>query len=128
MTTGERFVERAGIQIRVAEAAAEIQADRQLLAYDVQLFHGWADSIYEPTLLERATVRRNTGYCVKLSLQAAYRWFEAGGARAVYNENPMQRIYRDISAMSRSVAVVREPIWEQYGRLLWELPQSSCFL
>jgi alkylation response protein AidB-like acyl-CoA dehydrogenase len=128
MTTGERFVERPANQIRVAEAAAEIHAARQILAGDIQLFHQWADADHEPTLLERATVRRNTGYCVKLSLQAAYRLFEVGGAHAIYNENPMQRFYRDISTMSHSIAVVWDPIWEQYGRLLWGLPQSSYIL
>jgi len=128
MTTGERFVERAANQLRVAEASAEMNAARQILFGDIKLFHEWADANYEPTLLERATVRRNTGYCVKLSLQAAYRLFEVGGAHAIYNVNAMQRFYRDVSTMSHSIAVVWDPIWEQYGRLLWGLPQSSYIL
>lgn len=125
MTTGDLFVDRAANQLRIAEASAEVHAARQIHAGDVRLFHQWADADYEPTMLERAAVRRNAAYCTKLCLNAAYRLFELGGASAVYDHNPLQRYYRDISVMAHSIAVVWDPIAEQYSRVLWNLPPKS---
>ncbi|WP_292931032.1 hypothetical protein [Novosphingobium sp. PASSN1] len=125
MTTGDMFVDRAANQLRIAEASAEVHAARQIHAGDVRLFHEWADADYRPTMLERAAVRRNAAYCVKLCLNAAYRLFEVGGASAIYDHNPLQRYYRDISVMSHSIAVVWDPIAEQYSRVLWDLPPKS---
>lgn len=125
MTTGDLFVDRAANQLRIAEASAEVHAARQIHAGDVRLFHEWADADYRPTMLERAAVRRNAAYCVKLCLGAAYRLFEVGGASAIYDHNPLQRYYRDISVMSHSIAVVWDPIAEQYSRVLWDLPPKS---
>ena len=128
MTTGDQFIERAANQLRIAEASAEVHAARSMLAGDIRLFHEWADADYEPSMLERATVRRNAAYCVKLCLNSAYRLFELGGANGIYNKNPLQRYYRDISVMSHSIAAVWDPVGEQYSRVLWNLPPKSYIL
>jgi 3-hydroxy-9,10-secoandrosta-1,3,5(10)-triene-9,17-dione monooxygenase len=125
MTTGDMFVDRAANQLRIAEASAEVHAARQIHAGDVRLFHEWADADYTPTMLERAAARRNAAYAVKLCLSAAYKLFELGGAGSIYNPNPLQRYYRDISVMAHSIAVVWDPIAEQYSRVLWNLPPKS---
>jgi alkylation response protein AidB-like acyl-CoA dehydrogenase len=125
MTTGDKFVERAANQLRVAEAAAEINAARQVHAADVRLFHQWAEADYEPTLLERAEVRRNAGYVVKLAQQATNRLFDVSGASSIYNTSPLQRHFRDVNVMAHSIAVVWDPIAEQYGQILWGLTPKS---
>jgi 3-hydroxy-9,10-secoandrosta-1,3,5(10)-triene-9,17-dione monooxygenase len=125
MTTSDKFVDRAANQLRIAEASAEVNAARQIHAADVRMFHEWAASDTPPTMLERAAARRNAAYCVKLCLNAAYRLFELGGATSIYNHSPLQRYYRDISVMAHSIAVVWDPIAEQYSRVLWNLPPKS---
>lgn len=125
MTTRDNFVDRAANQLRIAEASAEVNAARQIHAADVRLFHEWAASDNPPSMLERAAVRRNAAYCTKLCLNAAYRLFEVGGATSIYNHSPLQRYYRDISVMAHSIAVVWDPIAEQYSRVLWNLPPKS---
>jgi alkylation response protein AidB-like acyl-CoA dehydrogenase len=123
MTTGQKFIDRAANQLRLAEAA--VHAARQVHAGDVRQFHEWANADYKPTLLERAAVRRNTAYCVKLCLNAAYTVFELGGAGSLYDRNPIQRYYRDISAASHSIAIVWDAIAEQYSRIRWNLEPTS---
>lgn len=125
MTTGDKFVDRAANQLRIAEASAEVNAARQVHAADVRMFHEWATSDTPPSMLERAAARRNAAYCTKLCLNAAYRLFEVGGATSIYNHSPLQRYYRDISVMAHSIAVVWDPIAEQYSRVLWNLPPKS---
>jgi len=125
MTTGDLFVDRAANQIRIAEASAEVNAARQIMAADIKRFHEWTNAAYEPSMIERAEVRRNGAYCAKLAQQAAYRLFEVGGANSIYDKNPLQRFYRDISVMTHSIAVVWDPIAEQYARVLWNLPPKS---
>lgn len=125
MTTGEMFVERAANQLRIAESAAELNAALKIFEADLRMFHEWAAADYAPTMLERAEARRNGAYVVKLAQQAANRLFDVSGASAIYNHSPLQRYFRDVNIMAHSIAVVWDPIAEQYSQILWELPPKS---
>jgi 3-hydroxy-9,10-secoandrosta-1,3,5(10)-triene-9,17-dione monooxygenase len=128
MTTGEMFIARAANQRRLAESSVELDCARLLLQENARLCHEWANADHEPTLLQRATMRRNMTYCVKLALNACYRLFEVSGAHAIHDDSHIQRAYRDVSAMSHALAVTWEPLLEQYGRVAWGLAPNSPLL
>ena len=128
MTTGEKFIERPANQRRLAVSSVEIDSARLLLKENSRLCYEWGMAEYEPTMLERATMRRNMTYCVKLALDASYRIFEVAGAHAIYDESHIQRAYRDVSAMSHALAITWDVPLEQYGRVAWGLPPNSPML
>lgn len=128
IATFEKFIERPYNQAVLAEASAEIDAARELLAADTVRLHHWADTDTEPTVLERARVRRNTTYAVKLATQSANRIYEIAGAHAIYDKSPAQRYFRDVHAMSHSLPVVWAPTAEQYGRVVWGMEPNTTVL
>jgi alkylation response protein AidB-like acyl-CoA dehydrogenase len=68
------------------------------------------------TELDRARYRRDKAFIVKLSIQAVNRIFEAAGARAVMDSDPIQRFHRDAHGASHHAALGWDVAAEQYGR------------
>jgi alkylation response protein AidB-like acyl-CoA dehydrogenase len=98
---GFALAEQATIQMRVAEAAAEIDSARLLLQRDCRETMVSMRANGALTLEERARNRRDMGYCVKLCVQASERLFAATGGAGIYLNTDMQRMYRDVLAVSR---------------------------
>lgn len=123
--TGEKAIERPANQLRLAESSVEVDAALQLLRRDIRDYAEWARSDSLPPLAERARMRRDIAYCAKLCLQAAYRIFEAAGGHSIYRFNPVQRLFRDITALDHSIAVTWDQPAEQYARVRWGLPPNT---
>jgi alkylation response protein AidB-like acyl-CoA dehydrogenase len=68
------------------------------------------------TELDRARYRRDKAFIVKLGIQAVNRIFEAAGARAVMDSDPIQRFHRDAHGASHHAALGWDVAAEQYGR------------
>jgi alkylation response protein AidB-like acyl-CoA dehydrogenase len=98
---GFQLAEQPTIQIRVAEAAAEIDAARLLLQRDCRETMAAIRARGALTLDERARNRRDMGYCIKLCTQASERLFAVTGGAGIYLDTDMQRLYRDVLAVSR---------------------------
>jgi alkylation response protein AidB-like acyl-CoA dehydrogenase len=98
---GFQLAEQPTIQMRVAEAAAEIDAARLLILRDGRAMMAAIRERGALTLEERARNRRDMAYVVKLCVQAAERLFAATGGAGIYLETDMQRMYRDVLAVSR---------------------------
>jgi alkylation response protein AidB-like acyl-CoA dehydrogenase len=98
---GFQLAEQPTIQMRVAEAAAEIDAARLLLQRDCRETMASMRAHGALTLDERARNRRDMGYCVKLCVQASERLFAVTGGAGIYLNTDMQRLYRDALAVSR---------------------------
>lgn len=97
---GFALAEQATIQVRVAEAAAEIDAARLLIDRDCRASMAAVRANGKLTLEERARNRRDMAYAVKLCRQAAERLFSATGGAGLYTDTEMQRMYRDVLAIS----------------------------
>lgn len=97
---GFALAEQATIQVRVAEAAAEIDAARLLVERDCRASMAAIRANGKLTLDERARNRRDMAYAVKLCRQAAERLFSATGGAGLYTNTEMQRLYRDVLAIS----------------------------
>jgi len=108
----ERPVESVPLELRLAEASAEVDAARALHRGDVRemLDRAACDAAF--TELDRLRYRRDKAFVAKLCVQAVNRLFEAAGARAIMDSEPLQRFHRDVHAAAHHQA------------LSWDLPAS----
>ena len=104
------------LQLRLAEASAEVDAARTLQRQDIREILEKAGRGESPTALDRARYRRDKAFVVKLSVQAVNRLFEAAGARAVLESHPLQRFHRDAHSASHHGALGWDAAAELYGR------------
>jgi len=115
--TGERMAEMEGIQLRVAEAEAEVHAARPIMQEDGREVFAGARRHEMPTLEDRPRYRHNRAYVAKLCVGAVNRVFEASGGHALYDSSPIQRFHRDAHAASHHSGLSWDTVAEQYGRI-----------
>ncbi len=115
-TTPGRTAESSALQLRLAEASAEVDAARALQRHDVCELLDKAARGETPNETDRARYRRDKAYVARLCVQAVNRLFEGSGARAVMESEPIQRFHRDAHAASHHVALAWDVWAEQFGR------------
>jgi 3-hydroxy-9,10-secoandrosta-1,3,5(10)-triene-9,17-dione monooxygenase len=117
-----RTAESVPLQMRLAEASAEVDAARTLHRAAVREMLQWAAAGRAFTELDRARYRRDKAFVTRLCVQAVNRLFEAGGATAIADSHALQRFYRDAHAASHHAALAWDVAAEPYGRLALGLP------
>lgn len=117
-----RTAESALVQVRLAEAAVEVDAARELLRSSIRDILAQAESGAEFTNLDRARYRRNKNFAARLCVQAVNRLFDASGGRAILESAAMQRFHRDIHAASHHQGINWDDAAEDFGRLSLGLP------
>ncbi len=117
-TTGPgRTAESVPMQMRLAEASAEVDAARTIHEQDIREIIEKATRGDALTELDRARYRRDKGFLTRLCLQAVNRLFEAGGAGAVLESDVLQRFHRDAHGASHHAALVWDAAAENFGRV-----------
>jgi 3-hydroxy-9,10-secoandrosta-1,3,5(10)-triene-9,17-dione monooxygenase len=111
-----RTAESVPLQMRLAEASAEVDAARAFHRHDVQEMLARAARGEPFTALDRARYRRDKGFIARLCVQAVNRLFEASGAHGLLQSAPIQRFHRDAHAASHHAALTWDPWAEQFGR------------
>jgi len=119
-----RTAESVPVQMRLAEAAAEVDAARTVHEHAIREMLDRAARGEPFTERDRARYRRDKAFVVKLCVQAVNRLFEASGARAVYSSEPMQRFHRDAHSLSHHAALGWDVAAEQFGRVALGLPPT----
>jgi 3-hydroxy-9,10-secoandrosta-1,3,5(10)-triene-9,17-dione monooxygenase len=115
--SGEKMLNLASAQIRLAEATAEVDCARLLVRHDLAQLLEWGRDAYTPSLVERARYRRDHAYIAQLAVRATNRLFEAAGGHALYDASPLQRAHRDVHAGSHQIALIWDTCAELYGRV-----------
>ena len=115
-STPGRTAESSALQLRLAEASAEVDAARALQRHDVCELLDKAARGETPNEADRARYRRDKAFVAKLCVQAVNRLFEGSGARAVMDSDPIQRFHRDAHAASHHAALAWDVWAEQFGR------------
>ena len=115
--TGGKFAESVGLQLRLAEADAELRAAQALLKHNCAEIFGKARDSQSFTLEERARYRRDQSYIARLSVQAIDRVFEASGQKGPVRAHPLQRFHRDVHAASPHVSLAWDAPAEQFGKV-----------
>ncbi|MGH7388089.1 MAG: acyl-CoA dehydrogenase family protein [Candidatus Rokuibacteriota bacterium] len=111
-----RTAESVPLQLRLAEASAEVDAARSLHRHSVHEMLDRAAREEEFTPLDRARYRRDKAFITRLCVQAVNRLFEAGGARGILESEPIQRFHRDAHGASHHAALGWDVAAEQFGR------------
>ncbi|BCJ41232.1 acyl-CoA dehydrogenase [Actinoplanes ianthinogenes] len=113
---GVRAAEDPYSQVRVARAAADVDAAWLALTADMTELMALAAAGEKLPMRLRLRVRRNQVRGTELAIQAVDRLFENSGGRAIYTSHPMQRYWRD--AHAGRVHAINDPerALSMYGR------------
>ena len=93
------------VQQRLAESAAEIKAARLVYESNNRLLHERGAAGKGLNHDEMLEMNRDRAFVAKLLIGAVTRLVRQMGAMGLYDDNPVQRHYRDISAMGTQIAV-----------------------
>jgi alkylation response protein AidB-like acyl-CoA dehydrogenase len=118
IVTGARKAEHAPTQIRLAEAAGEIQC-ADLMVQDalgvlegvIQTGEGATDMNY------RARVKWQAAYGAELCRRAVTRLFAGSGAHGVYTSSPLQTAFRNVNVGAQHASIDFDASGELYGRM-----------
>lgn len=126
--TGAKLAEQMPAQIRLAEAAAEIDAAELLVARagdDLSRAARGAHTLDPPS---RGRIRRDVAFAVRSSTRAVDRLFEGSGAHGLFDSSPIQRAFRDLHAISAHAFLSWDQSAALYGALeLGMAPQTPVF-
>ncbi len=117
-----RTADSAIVQVCLAEAAAEVDAARELFRRTIGDILEKAAHGETFTNLERARYRRNKTFVAKLCVQAVNRLFARSGGGALQESEPMQRFHRDVHAASHHQGISWDAAAEDIGRQALGLP------
>lgn len=113
------------IQLRVAEAAANIDAARLLVERDCREIMDAARAGRVQDEAARARNKGNLSYAVRLSARAVDLLFESVGGQGLFVENRLQRAWRDVHAAAKHISLAWDATGAIYGRTLLGLPPGS---
>jgi 3-hydroxy-9,10-secoandrosta-1,3,5(10)-triene-9,17-dione monooxygenase len=121
-------IERAGPQLRFAEASAEIDAAEMFLRRNLAVVRESGREGKELSLPERAEIRRNIVYASRLVLQATNRLVDGMDSSALYDINTMHRQARDVRAGSLQFVLHWEETAMAYSRVHWGLEPQTMLI
>lgn len=110
------------VQMRIAEAGAEIDAAEALLLKDSADAMAIAEAGGVPVIDDRARWRRNNAFAVQLCVRALERLNPLVGARGLTPENDFLRMFRDVHAASLQITVAWDIQSVNAGRIRFGLP------
>ncbi len=118
--SGQGFQTNAGSAMRIAEAAAQVDAARLIYKRDLAALDRLAlEGVpLPPGAAER--ISYDAPFVVDSCSRAVLRLFRGSGARAIHQSNPLQRHLRDIHAMTQHAAMDTDGAGETYGRKLFQ--------
>ena len=122
---GAHVAQHQSIQLRVAEALAEINAARGLVFKDRDEIVRKAEAGDEFALLDRVRYRRDMCFAGQLCLRAVERLFPILGAQGLMHDHPVQRGWRDMRAVSHHLGMTWDIQGSLYGAVALGLPSPD---
>ena len=112
-----RMAEFQSIQMRLADAAASVDAARTILLRDLETITGEVRQNGEGSMQQRITNRRGQAFAVNLAVKAVDSLSAATGGNGLVLTNPIQRAWRDVNAVSRHVSLNWDGVAAMYGQM-----------
>jgi len=112
----------------VAEARAQTDAARVLLHRAADDIHAAAENSGEMTIENRARIRMDSAYAVRLCMEAVDAIFMACGGSGLAEKHPVQRAWRDLHAINQHALLQLTTNAEIYGRTLLGLDPGTDIL
>jgi 3-hydroxy-9,10-secoandrosta-1,3,5(10)-triene-9,17-dione monooxygenase len=126
--SGNRIAELQNIQIKVAEAAAAVEAAELIMRSDCDESMAIAGRGVAPDLLTKAKYRRNGAFSANLCAEAVSKVFKMSGGGGIYSRNPISRSFRDIHAACAHIAFNMDVAGTTYGRIALGLESDNMTL
>jgi 3-hydroxy-9,10-secoandrosta-1,3,5(10)-triene-9,17-dione monooxygenase len=118
----EKLADTQSVQLRIADAAARIDAAETITLHDVEecdrLYRAWQ----APSVRKRADWRRNMAFTGKLLLEAVESLLYRGGAHGIKDGNRIERAYRDVGAGVTHVGCDWDVVGRLAGQVMLGLP------
>jgi alkylation response protein AidB-like acyl-CoA dehydrogenase len=109
----------------MAQAAAEIDAARLIFRRDVAALDRAAQENRPLRPGESERIMYDAPFIMDACSRAVVQLFRGSGGKVLYDDNPLQRHFRDIHAMTQHVAMDLDRAGETYGRLLLQNGQLA---
>ena len=113
------------MQIKIGEATAALNAAQALLRADCREIAAAAAANVQPNDATRSKYRSNAAYAGQLAYDAARKVWDLAGARAVYTNSDIGRIFLDILVATRHVTQNLDINATDHGRALIDLPLTN---
>jgi 3-hydroxy-9,10-secoandrosta-1,3,5(10)-triene-9,17-dione monooxygenase len=110
------------VQLRIAEAEAEIEAASALVFADRDEIVRRAKAGESFALKDRARYRRDVSFATQMCTRAVERLFPIVGAHGLMSDHPVQRGWRDLRAISHHFALTWDVQGTAYGAVALGLP------
>ena len=120
-----RLAEHANLHLRIAEAAAKIEAARLLLRNNCAEAKAIAEAAGVPDDDSKSRWRRDGAFAVRLSVEAVGVIHAAAGGGANYRRSGLQRHFRDVHAAAAHIAVSWDVNGAEFGRVAVGLPLGN---
>lgn len=124
---GLRMREFATVQLRVAEAAASVEAAELILLTDMREAMRKLRAGEELSVADRIRARRNQAYVTKLAVQAVEALNASTGGYGLHLANPVQRAWRDVNAVARHVSLNWDAVGTMYGQHVFGLDPKGQY-
>lgn len=115
--SGRLMTDYPTVHLRVAEAAAHIDAARRVLLGNCTDLQHQAAVGQNWTLLEKMRLRRDAAFAARLCSNALDQLFVACGGAALYLTHPAQRALRDMRATCAHISLNWDAAATLYGRV-----------
>lgn len=109
------IAEQSATFARIAEVGADVDAALALVLNDARMVDEASDP-KDISALQGAQISRNWAWAVQRARHAANRIFEASGGSAIYDDSPMQRLFRDMNSGAQHFAFTWDRAMTGYGR------------
>ena len=110
---GSRMAEFSTVQLRVAEAVAGVDAAGEILLRDLRRRVGTVREGKSVSVSDRISSRSGQAFAVSLALRAVEGLNMSTGGRGLAHDNPVQRAWRDVHAVSRHISLN----WDAVGTM-----------
>lgn len=120
------MAELPGIQLKLGEAMAAVDAARLLVDRDLKDIMNTVSSGRELTMQQRARNKGDWGYAARLSVQAVDAIFAASGGGGLFKTGRIQRYWRDTHAGSAHISMNWDAVGALYGRVTLGVPPGPA--
>jgi len=119
---GIRVADLETMQLAVAEAAAKVETAAAMVEQTIERNTALVASGEEVPVEQIALARRNSAYATRLAHEAIRLIFEMAGGTALHAANPLQEIFRDITAGASHVSLTWHRAAPGYGQIRLGMP------
>ena len=122
---GKPMAEFQAIQLRTGDAAARLDSALLLVLRDCSEIMETIGAGEELSQLQRARNKGDLSHAVRAAAGAIDLLFESVGGQGLFDDNKIQRAWRDVHAATKHISLVWDSTGAIYGRTLLGLPAGT---